>query len=255
MEGHLTRFFVRPEMSNGEGSDISEMEEHGFGAMDARSTWTVEEDSHLTHIVEEFGARNWTFIATQVEGRTGKQCRERWRNHLVPGLRKDPFTPEEDEIILRMIDEVGSKWSLMAKALPGRTDNAIKNRYNASLRARGRPAARHKHHDIEFHSKRRRVTRAKTVSPPRLSHGEHVVDDGPDCLVNWAYVDHSHQPHVLAHDHVVKPIPRVTHAHRNRLTKLDLDLDELEASAACALSTMKESVTALDWRYLNKLLV
>jgi len=68
-----------------------------------------------------------------MSGRSGKQCRERWRNHLSPGIRKDAFTTEEDRIILRMVKDVGTKWSLMAKALPGRTDNAIKNRYNSSL--------------------------------------------------------------------------------------------------------------------------
>lgn len=99
-----------------------------------KSTWTPDEDKLLFEIVEKFGGKNWPAIASHVPGRSGKQCRERYKNHLDPCLKKTPFTHDEDLQILRMVEQFGPKWALISEKLQGRTDNAIKNRYNSSLR-------------------------------------------------------------------------------------------------------------------------
>jgi myb proto-oncogene protein len=102
--------------------------------LNPKSTWTKEEDVLLSEIVRAHGARNWPQVSTFLPGRSGKQCRERYKNHLDPGVKKSPFAFEEDMLIVRLVEEHGQKWAFLATLIPGRTDNAIKNRYNSSLR-------------------------------------------------------------------------------------------------------------------------
>merc|ERR1712072_1686521 len=71
-------------------------------------------------------------------GRMGKQCRERWFNHLCPDVKKGCWTAEEDRLIEQGIAELGTRWCEIAKRIPGRTDNAIKNRYNTCKRRQNR---------------------------------------------------------------------------------------------------------------------
>jgi len=98
--------------------------------------WTPEEDAILLELVAEHGPQKWSIIAMHLEGRIGKQCRERWHNHLNPAVRKDKWSNEEDELIMDFVGKHGTKWSLISKTLPGRTDNSIKNHYYSSLRKR-----------------------------------------------------------------------------------------------------------------------
>jgi hypothetical protein len=101
-----------------------------------RHPFTLAEDELLLGLVQSQIYDIWSEIAEQMPGRSARQCRDRWANYLAPAISFAPFLPEEDELIVQKVNEIGTRWATIAKFANGRTGNALKNRWYARLRSR-----------------------------------------------------------------------------------------------------------------------
>lgn len=101
-----------------------------------RGPWSPEEDAKLKEYIEKNGSGgNWIALPQKAGlRRCGKSCRLRWLNYLRPNIKHGEFTDDEDRIICTLFSNIGSRWSIIAGQLPGRTDNDIKNYWNTKLK-------------------------------------------------------------------------------------------------------------------------
>ncbi|WZY79558.1 hypothetical protein YC2023_025942 [Brassica napus] len=102
-----------------------------------KGAWTTEEDKTLISYIHEHGEGGWRDIPQKAGlKRCGKSCRLRWTNYLKPEIKRGEFSSEEEQIIIMLHAARGNKWSVIARHLPRRTDNEIKNYWNTHLKKR-----------------------------------------------------------------------------------------------------------------------
>ncbi|OQS00914.1 myb-like DNA-binding protein [Achlya hypogyna] len=104
--------------------------------------WSFDEDDALIKLVRNATTINWADISKQVPGRTAKQCRERWKNHLDPTINKGPYKSDEDLVLMNAYQELGNRWTQIAELLPGRTEDSVKMRWkvlNPHAKSKAKP--------------------------------------------------------------------------------------------------------------------
>jgi hypothetical protein len=102
----------------------------------ARRVFTTSEDVLLIRLVKEAGERSWDFVSRHFSHRSARQCKERYFTYLAPTVRTDPWTRDEDNLVMEKVRELGPKWTEISASFTGRSPNAIKNRYHLQIRAR-----------------------------------------------------------------------------------------------------------------------
>ncbi|CAJ2660762.1 transcription factor RAX2-like protein [Trifolium pratense] len=129
-----------------------------------KGPWSPEEDSKLKDYIEKNGTGgNWISLPQKAGlRRCGKSCRLRWLNYLRPNIKHGEFSDEEDRIICTLYANIGSRWSIIAAQLPGRTDNDIKNYWNTKLKKKLMNLLPQSHHNT--------ILPYQQISSPLPSH-------------------------------------------------------------------------------------
>merc|ERR1712183_937268 len=99
-----------------------------------KRAWTRSEDKLLKKLVRKYGLKKWAEISKKIQFRDGKQCRERWHNHLNPHIKRCSWSEREEWLLYLCHKYFGNKWSAISKIISGRSDNSIKNHWNCYVK-------------------------------------------------------------------------------------------------------------------------
>lgn len=95
--------------------------------------WTHSEDMYMVEVVQRYKF-DWRKIAKHFPDKTISVLKRRWENKIDPDIKRTPWTPEEDELLQSLLKQVGPVWKTIAKSLPGRPPDVVKNRYYGHIK-------------------------------------------------------------------------------------------------------------------------
>ncbi|GLJ37761.1 hypothetical protein SUGI_0767410 [Cryptomeria japonica] len=143
-----------------------------------RKAWSAQEDFTLVKYIKTHGDGSWNSVPEKTGlKRSGKSCRLRWVNYLRPDIKRGNISPEEDDLIIKMYRLLGNRWSLIAKRLPRRTDNEIKNYWNAHL---SRRVAKPHNSNTSNSSSDNCISEGKPIETTPLTSPRKLISDGCD---------------------------------------------------------------------------
>ncbi|XP_049361874.1 transcription factor MYB27-like [Solanum verrucosum] len=153
-----------------------------------KGPWLDEEDKRLAYVIAILGERRWDALA-KASGlrRSGKSCRLRWMNYLRPNLKHGHITQDEEHLIIKLQKQLGNKWSQIAKQLPGRTDNEIKNYWRSHLRKKA----------LIYEQECFGSNITSSNSESKSSFGK--VDDESSRLLDWMIPSWSYEQNQMEH--------------------------------------------------------
>lgn len=194
----------------------------------SRQPWTKDEDKLLMGLSDKYGL-NWSLIASFIEGRTGKQVRERYYNKLDPAINRNKFTSAEDEKIIELFTEYGSKWLLISKHFQGRPENMIKNRFYSHIRKKILLADTDKYKDVL-----EKIYNENNVNRDKEKENENEMELEKEEI----YMDNSKKEEYLEHD--------LTYQHNKSSLEEEFDCTDLLLP-----SDIKKEIQNFEKNYLN----
>lgn len=129
-----------------------------------KAKFTKEDDEQLVRLVNEYGPKNWKYIASMMFKRTPRQCKERWNNYINPNLNTSSWTKEEDEILIRKYAEYGSQWSKILPFLDNRSKNGLKLRFKLLEKTSRRT-------DYDEETRNRKLYKVNEKKPKKVKRG------------------------------------------------------------------------------------